>query len=360
MKTLRGTALYCGIGKSIDEMKAHLEQAASVGINAVFSSLQLPESNRDELLRDFPRMAQIAHSHGMIVDTDISPRSAKLFGLDLHDFAAFKQMGVDYARLDYGYSDEALVEATHNTLGITVELNAAHATEAWLQKVIALGINREHIHFCHTYYPMRYTGLRLEEFGAINDLLHRYGFRVGGFLASQTHQRPACAVGLPTVERHREMNAFTAAQEAILYGLDNLFFGDDFASPEELKLIMDVDPEVVTFRMRPFVEGELTQWLLGRRLYQTQHGLDNIIRSSFGELAYHGDTDFTFSCQRHRGDVTVCKSTLWRYAGEIEIVRQDLPRDMSIGLIGRIIDEDLPLLESFRSAKQFRFIRDDQ
>ena len=45
MKPLRGTALFCGIGNTIEEMKAHLEQDAFVGINAVFTS-QLPEANK--------------------------------------------------------------------------------------------------------------------------------------------------------------------------------------------------------------------------------------------------------------------------------------------------------------------------
>ncbi|MBQ4161232.1 MAG: DUF871 family protein [Clostridia bacterium] len=99
MKPLRGTALYCGIGNTIEEMEAHLKAAAAVGINAVFSSLQLPEADKEILLRDFPKMAEIAHSYGMAIDADISERSADLFGLDLHDFAAFKKMGVDYARI---------------------------------------------------------------------------------------------------------------------------------------------------------------------------------------------------------------------------------------------------------------------
>lgn len=360
MKPLRGTALYCGIGNTIEEMKMHLKQAASAGINAVFSSLQLPEANKEELLRDFPLMAKLAHSYNMIVDADISERSANLFGINLHDFAAFKKMGVDIARIDGGYTDEEIVAASQNTEGIIIELNAVLATDIWLQKLIEMGINKNQVHFCHNYYPMRYTGLTVEDAMSMNDVIHRYGFKVGGFIASQTHQRIACSIGLPTLERHREMDTFTAVQEAFMFGLDDIFFGDDFADISELKTLTDTDPEVVTIRFRPFVEGDLTDWLVGRVMDQTQCGLKHILRSNFGSDSFPGNADYTLSCRRFRGDVTVCKSGLWRYSGEIELVRKDLPADKDFGLIGRIIDEDLPLLDTLRKRKKFRLVRDDR
>lgn len=358
MKALRGTALFCGIGNGVKEMEAHLAQAAKAGINAVFSSLQLPESNKEDLLRDFPKMAQIAHRYGMLVDADISERTANLFGLDLHDFAAFKQMGVDIARMDYGYSDEALVKASFNEQGIIIELNAVTATEEWLQKLCDMGINKEQIHFCHNYYPMRYTGMRVEEVIKANEVIHKYGFRVGGFVPSQTHHRIGCSIGLPTLERHREMGIFTAVQEMFLYGMDDVFFGDDYASYEEMKTLVEADESVVTFRMRPFVEGKLTEWLMGRVLRQTQFGLDDLVRSRYDVCSYPGDPGDPLSCRRYPGDVTVCKTGLLRYSGEIELVRRPLPKDDLIGLIGRIVDEDLPLLESLQTDKPFRLVRD--
>lgn len=357
MKNLIGTALYCGIGNSIKQMKKHIEEAASVGINALFTSLQLPEADKTQLLNDFPIMAEIAHNNGMVVEADISERSANLFGLDINDIAAFHKMGVDYARLDGGFSDEETVALSHNNYNVTVVLNAVLASDKWLTKLIALGVNEEQICFCHNYYPMRYTGLTFDEAKKLNDNIHKHGFRVSGFLASQTHHRIACSIGLPTLERHRDMNVFTASQEAFLCGMDDLFFGDDFASANEMKALACADPEVVTLRIIPFVEGKITDWLLGRVLGQTQCGLEMILRSNFNDSAFPGNSDYTKSFERRRGDVTVCKNSLWRYSGEIQLVRKDLPMDPNIGLIGRIIDDALPLLDTFRSRKKFRLVR---
>jgi len=368
MNPLRGTALYCGIGNTIEEMEAHLKAAASVGINAVFSSLQLPEADKEILLRDFPKMAEIAHRYGMVIDADLSERSADLFGLDLHDFAAFKKMGVDYARIDGGYTDEEIVAASHNTAGVVIELNAVLATDEWLEKLIKLGINKEQIHFCHNYYPMRYSGMTEENLRANNAVIHRHGFTVAGFIPSKVHPRMACSIGLPTAERWREMDTHTVIQEAFLFGLDDVYYGDDFADISELKLLCEADANVVTFRFHPFVEGKILDWLCGREMSQTYCGTpETVLRSGYTSHSYPGDVDDTFSCLRRRGDVTVCKSTLWLYSGEIQLVRQDLPRDKNIGIIGRLVDEDLPLLDSVggddvlpSERKHFRLVRDNK
>ena len=102
MKPLRGTALYCGIGYGTDVMERHLDEAAAAGINIVFSSLQLPESDPTELLRDFPVMAKLAHDRGMLIDTDIAKRTADKFGVDIFDLSAIRAMGIDVARIDGG------------------------------------------------------------------------------------------------------------------------------------------------------------------------------------------------------------------------------------------------------------------
>lgn len=358
MKNLKGTSLYCGIGNTLEEMKSHLEIAANAGINFVFSSLQLPESNKEELLRDFPKMAKLAHGYGMLIDADVGERTAEMFGLDVHDFAAFKEMGVDIARLDWGFTNEEIVKASHNESGVIIELNAAVASVEWLKQLIELGVNKEAIRFCHNYYPMRFTGHTVEEVIQINDTIHQFGFKVCGFIPSSTHKRKACGIGLPTVERHREMDTHTIIQEMYLFGFDDICFGDDFASKDELEVLTTADAEVVTLRYRPFVEGELTEWVVGRVMGQPFGcGRSEILRSNFSQV-YKGYTDDTFSCIRHRGDVTINKSGLLRYAGEVELVRKELPRDNNIGIIGRIIDEDLPLLDTFKSGKQFRLVRD--
>lgn len=363
MKPIFGTSVYCGINVSMEEIERHLEEAASVGINAVFTSLQLPEANKEETLRDFPKMTAIAHRLGMKVEADIANRTAVQFGIDLHDLSAIKELGVDFARLDGGYNVEQTVEATHNDLDMQIVLNAASVTRSKMERYEALGINKEQAHFCHNFYPMRYTGLQVEHAREINALIHEYGYRVSGFLPSHNHKRLGVSLGLPTVERHRTMSTFTAIEECKELGFDDLFFGDDLASLEEMKMLVERIPEVITFRMVPEVEGEAMNWLLERELRQFQKDIPEIIRSyslsadNNSDSSYHGDCEGGIVAPRRRGDVSMCKAALLRYAGEVQIARMDLPEDPDIGRLGYIIDEDLPLLESLRSSKHIRLIR---
>ena len=364
MNKLRGTALYCGLGVALDEMHRHLEAAAEEGINALFTSLQLPEASVEDTLRDFPRMAELAHRYGILVGADIATRTATRFGIDMFDTAVIKELGVDIARYDGGCTTEDLVRLTHNKDGLIIDLNAAEVTREQLEAFETLGINKENAHFCHNYYPMRYTGLKPEQLVQRNNMIHEYGYRIAGFIPGKSHKRIACGIGLPTLERHRDMSIITAVNEAYLLGLDDLFFGDDLASREEMRLLTSVDDSVTTFRAELYEDGALAEWLLGRNLDQLQIGLDKIIRSHFNrkESIYPGGYDGGLERERCRGDITVASSRMWRYSGEVQIAREDLPCDPDMRIVGRIIDEDLPLLDAFHLAarRPFRFVEADK
>ena len=360
MEAMYGMSLYCGTEYSLDEIKRQIDIGESVGINTLFTSLQLPEADAKVVLRDFPKMAEYAHLHGMKVEADIAERTTTQFGIDIHDLKAIKAFGVDYARLDGGYTIEQIAEATHNDLGIHMVLNAATITENKLLKLDSLGINKKQAHFCHNFYPMRYTGLQIDRAAEINALIHEYGYRVTGFIPSNAHKRIGVSLGLPTVERHRNMDTFTAIEECKALGFDDIFFGDDLASKEELLMLVNRHPTAITFRMKPEIEGDVMDWLLGRELRQIQKNIPEIIRSHFNdpESIYKKNAVNGVSEDIRRGDVLMCKTELLRYAGEVQIARKDLPADPSIGRIGRIIDKDLPLLESFRTGGRFMLIKE--
>ena len=75
------------------------------------------------------------------------------------------------------------------------------------------------------------------------------------------------------------------------------------------------------------------------------------------KFSFHGDCENGIVAERRRVDVSMCKAALLRYVGEVQIARMDLPADPDIERLGRIIDEDLPLLEAFRNTAHFRLIR---
>ena len=358
-KPIRGTALYCGIDVSFEQMKEHLRIAAQEGINGLFTSLQLPESDRDTVLRDMPRLTEEAHRYNIQVDADVGPRTAEKFGLNLRKASDFKRFGLDVIRLDGGYTPEQTAEFSHNTDGLMLELNSAHVTPEYLDTLDRLDINKENVRFCHNYYPVTYTGMRPGRTLEINRLIRQYGYRAGGFIASQTHQRYACNEGLPTLERHRNMDIKAVLQEMMLLDFDDIFFGDDLASQEELRLLGHFEAEpVVTFRIQADVDDPVIQWLDGRQFRQMQCGrdLDAFVRSSFGDVPnmYRGFQG-GITADRRAGDVTILRDMCCRYAGEVQIVRQDLPASEKAGKVAHVIPEDVPILEVYLDRQPFRF-----
>ena len=362
MKNFRGTSLYLGIGYGLEEIKRHLKEAHEAGINAVFTSLQLPESDPEILMRDFPLMCEEAHKYGMIVSVDIAKRTSERFGIDRHNPKEVKALGVDMMRLDGDFTEEEMVEMTHNQDGVMIVLNASIAEDK-LKRIYELGLNKENVMFCHNFYPMRYTGLEAENVIRLNDLIHKFGFRVGGFLAGKHHRRIACSLGLPTVEELRDTDLSYSLQAMLQYGFDDLFFGDDLASFEEMKLLAEAK-KPMTFRMKLLVEDEhLKTWLHGRELKQLQGNLRQIVRSHFEyeDSMYPGDCEIGLAGERKKGAVMLGKKALYPYKGEIQIARIPLPDDPDIGIIGQIIEEDLPLLDIFKVGPgvgypRFRFL----
>ena len=357
-KPIRGTALYCGIGVSLEQMEAHLKAAAQAGINGLFTSLQLPESDRETLLHDLPLLTKAAHECGIQVDADVAPRTAEKFGLNLNRASDFRRFGLDVIRLDGGYTPEETAALSRNGEGLMLELNAVHASAGYLDALEKLGICKENVRFCHNYYPLTYTGMRPDRVLEINRLIRARGYRVGGFIPSRTHRRYAVGEGLPTLERHRDMDTRAVLQEMMLLEFDDIFYGDDLASPEELRLLAEFPGEpVVTLRIRADVEDPIIRWLDGRVFRQTQCGreLDAFVRSSFGDTQnmYRGFRG-GLTGPRRPGDVTVLRDMCCRYAGEVEIVRRDLPESEKAGKVAHVIPEDLPILEVYQDRQCFR------
>ncbi len=358
-KPIRGTALFCGIDVSFEQMKEHLRVAGEAGINGLFTSLQLPEADPETVLRDMPRLTEEAHKYGIQVDADVGLRTANLLGLDLHNASSFKQFGLDVIRLDYGYTPEQTAELSHHTEGLMLELNAAHVTAEMLDTFDRLGIKKENVRFCHNYYPVTYTGMLPEHTLRNNRLIRQYGYRVGGFIASQTHRRYAVGEGLPTLERHRDMDLNAVLQEMALLEFDDIFFGDDLASAEELRTLAHFEAEpVVTFRIRADVDDPVIRWLDGRQFRQMQNGrlLDAFVRSSFGDTEnMYRDFKGGITAPRHAGDITILRDMCCRYAGEVQIVRRDLPASEKAGKVAHVIPEDLPILEVYLDSQPFCF-----
>ncbi|MDD5727277.1 MAG: MupG family TIM beta-alpha barrel fold protein [Victivallales bacterium] len=354
----RGTALYLGLGESLEIMEKHLEKAGKAGINGLFTSLNMPEANRNEVLRDMPRLTALAHRYGLKVDADVSAKTAGFFGIDKMDIKSFKELGLDVIRLDYGYSYEQMAELSENSLEIMLEINAsvgAEALQAQLRYLSEHGADMNKIRTCHNYYPMPFTGLSVEYVKKCNTCCRQWGVRTGAFIASPHHYRPLpCHNGLPTLERHRGYNVFPAIQELLLLGIDDISFGDDLASESELRELGKAEKGIAKLRFIPQKESGVVSWVEKRTFKRKQCGTGAFIRSMecFDKPPLPNQM-----FPRKRGDVIMCAPGFNRYAGELEIVLRDLPPEPRTSFVGHIVEEDVPVLDIMvKSNSKFQLI----
>ena len=61
------------------------------------------------------------------------------------------------------------------------------------------------------------------------------------------------------------------------------------------------------------------------------------------------------SLERHKFDVTIDNTLFKRYAGEINILLRDLPKDERVNVIGKLKTTDF-ILEAVKRGKVFKFI----
>ena len=200
-----GISLYPGLDNTPDENLALLERAAQAGIRRVFTSLHIPETDVAALKQEIGSLLRAARRHHMEVISDVSPATCQL--LDLPEFTptSFRMLGITTLRLDYGFSAEEMARLTHRFPEMRFQLNASTITNRILKDLQDAGTDFSHIDALHNFYPRRGTGLSEPVLVHANILLHRYGIRVGAFVASQGRRRSPLGDGLPTLEEHREI-----------------------------------------------------------------------------------------------------------------------------------------------------------
>ncbi|MDD5603482.1 MAG: MupG family TIM beta-alpha barrel fold protein [Eubacteriales bacterium] len=356
-KRLLGMGAYLGMGEPLGKIASHLEEASKAGLNAVFTSLQLPESDSETVKKTIPQFAEIAHSYGLLIDADVSPKITEMLSIDKMDTSALRSFGLDIARLDYGYTTAETAAITNNTDGLMIEINASMPGDK-LHKIFRdlenAGANKDNIRACHNYYPKAYTGLTCEQVKDSNTAIHEEGIRVAGFIPSLIHRRTACNDGLPTLERHRFMNVHSSTQEMLLLGFDDIFIGDDFAGVEEMKtLTLLGQQKTIELRIELVNESEEAKWLAEKEFHHFQTGLEHFIR--FRER-YPGPIQASTTQPRKCGDITIDNSGYGRYCGEVNIVRKDIPGNNRVNLIARVLEEDRSILELITGSQPVKLV----
>lgn len=356
-----GISVYLDDGYRMKDNMEYIDMASSLGVSRLFTSFSLAAGDKSAL-SGVIRIIEYANSKGMDVMVDVFPEAFKWVGASIADLKNFYKMGVSAIRCDYGFDAQAIAAMSSNPEGIDIVINASTATVTLVEEIMRAGGKIENIRACHNFYPHPYTGLSRETLAQKAAMLKAYGLEIAAFVPSQARKRGPIHEGLPTIEDHRKMPAVLAAKELAYGGMaDVVYFGDAYASFEELKRVLRVDPHMVELEIQIFqgisdVEREI---LLSSDHVNRMDASEYVIRSS-AFRAKVASLIPPFNCiERDVNMITIDNEKMGRYMGELQIVKQPLPQDGRVNVVGKVDDSNSFLVGYIGPGSRFKFTEKD-
>lgn len=355
-----GISVYTTEDFSVDKNKEYIKTAKEKGYSLIFTSMNILETDYEKKLAEIKELFLYIRDNNMKLSVDISPKVMKLLNASHKDLSSFNNLGISCLRLDYGFNADEIALMSNNDYGIDIELNASTISSSKIEELINAGANIKRLRTCHNFYPKPYTGLSYNFFKEKTLMIKGYGLRVGAFIPSKSGKRGPIYEGLPTLEKHRYVEPYLAARE-LLYSkiIDDVYFGDAYASLEELERVSSIDKDVIDLEIE--LESNLSDYektiIFSGSHTNRPDASEYIIRSeesrNYGTIGRK--IDASRNIERRKYCVTIDNNSFGRYAGELMICLADLPKDNRVNVIG-YINEDSILLKYINPSSKFRFI----
>lgn len=362
-KPIVGTSFYLGIPDSTRHSAYDcVEIAADLGIQHFFTTVQMPEADIVGTLDEFRRIGTMCTRRELRVMADAHPIAFRRVGGSVRDLEPFREIGITDLRLDAGFGDEAvqeLISAAKN-VGMALVINASPQTPESLGELKRRGLQLKGAVACHNYYPRMESGMSARYLAGQASLLHAEGMLVMGFVASQKHHRYITNEGLSTLERHRYVDPHRACRELLSRGwCDQVYIGDQTDDEQELRKLVEAGQNphlILRVAVREDANPAASAIAFGR-LHQHLPQEFEVTYRSRGDRQYTG-VDVVepprTAVARPRGTVAVDTVLFPRYAGEIHIAKVDLPADFRTTVVGRVVADDLVLLDAIEPRTEFQ------
>jgi uncharacterized protein len=355
-----GVSVFLGGADVAERLDSYLDVVAAHGGSEVFTSLHIPEVPLSAALGQLEGLTRAARSRGLGVVADIAPKALAGMGASPGDLSGPARLGLAGIRLDYGFTPEEVARFASNAAGLRVVLNTSTVDPDYLRQVMAAGADPALLESCHNYYPRPETGLSLESLRRSSQVFKQYGLRVAAFVPGTGARRGPLHEGLPTLERHRQMEAGRAAAELLATGaVDAVLFGDPWAKAEELERVGQVAGAGGVLLRVCLVPGvsAVERAIAVAPLQENRPDAAELVLRSTASRAYaaQGPAIVPFNTvARPVGSVTIDNEAYLRYSGELQVTLTDLPADPRVNVVARVIEEDLPLLQLVGPGQPFR------
>lgn len=194
MKT--GISIY--LSSPLQDIERTIERGAAAGARYAFTSLHIPEDGGAAYADKVRHVLSLLSARGIALIADVGPRTCDLLGLErIEDL---RDLGLEYLRLDYGFSAQRVAELS-GVFRIVVNASTVSSDEIASWREAGADVTR--FAACHNFYPKPYTGLALEDIARVNLRLAALGFEIMAFVPGDANVRGPVFEGLPTVEEQR-------------------------------------------------------------------------------------------------------------------------------------------------------------
>lgn len=345
---------------TVENDKEYIKLAYQYGFTRIFTCLLSVEGNKEEIMAEFKETIDYANELGMKVIVDIAPSVFEKLGISYKDLSFFHDLGAYGIRLDIGFTGREEAVMTHNLYGLKIEINMSSATK-YLDNIMSFQPNTENLIGSHNFYPHRYSGLSYEHFEKCSEMFREHRIRTSAFVNSQSANYGPWPImeGLCTLEMHRTLPIEIQAKHLFATGLiDNVVIGNAYASEEELKLLSEVNKEVLTFQVELFdTITTLERKIVLEEIHVYRGDISAyMIRSTEPRIKYKNEEiKPTYTPQINRGDILIDNELYGQYKGELQIALKDMENIGKVNVVGKVKEEELFLLDFMKPWGQFKF-----
>lgn len=327
-----------------------LEKWAGTGA-PVFLSLHISEEFDETYCQRAQAACRRLAGMGFRIIADVSVKTVAQFGEpDISRLA--NRLSIWAARIDYGFSEEEIRELAEK---MPIVLNASTTTPEAATRIAQWGME---ICAMHNFYPRPETGLDREFLLESTRQLQEAGLKVLAFIPGDEALRGPLFEKLPTLEEHRSCLPSAAFVDlAQNFGMDEIFLADPGLSETEQQRIARFCADGTIS-----VPAELAQG------YEKLYGQVFTCRVDSPKWIVRFTESRTYSCfgtavepvncvRRTRGAITIDNVNYGRYTGEVQMVRQSLPADARVNVIGSVPENGWMLMDCIRRGQKFVLVR---
>ena len=352
-----GVSIYLS-KERVKKQEEWLKVAKKNGFSSIFTSLHIPEDDPGTYKELIQILGKQALENEMELMVDVSPKSLHHLGMTYENVEELVEWGITGLRMDYGITPKEIARVSHK---MKVALNASTITDSFWKELITEKIQVENVEAWHNFYPRPETGLAKSFLQKQNKYLHECGIKTMAFIPGDGEKRGPLYEGLPTLEKHRYMRPLEAYLELVQEcDVDKVLIGDISGSIESVQEIAIASSGIIPVRYQSFINDSDTVQLLERVHTNRLDPARDVIRSVESREENKVVLQPMHTIARKKGSITIDNELYGRYAGEMQIVIKDLPKDEKVNVVGMVVEEDVSLLPYVGAGKKFQLFLCDR